>query len=166
MLCAGLLGLNTRLSVSPTVILEAAALHLDVADEHSASALQAWTALAHTLSTAAKHLCDLQVSCMRSYRYYFELYTTFLAINLANRYCHMFFLVLVDFCHTMLAWFSSYKAGLYHSLAMDHVGIKSSKCHSPSTSALLCNLELSVSAGCLHMNEQLQQWLMHFCCIV
>lgn len=70
---AGLLGLNTRLRVSPTVLLEAVALHLDVADEHSASALQAWTALADTLSTAAKHLCDLQVSCMWFYWFYIKL---------------------------------------------------------------------------------------------
>ena len=59
---AGLLGLHARLPVSPAVLLEAAALHLDVADEHSPSAMQAWTALADTLSRAANVLCNLQVS--------------------------------------------------------------------------------------------------------
>ena len=61
---AGLLGLHARLTVSPAVLLEAAALHLDVADEDSPSAVQAWTALAATLSNAAKLLCDLQASCV------------------------------------------------------------------------------------------------------
>ncbi|KAL3153705.1 hypothetical protein ABBQ32_013302 [Trebouxia sp. C0010 RCD-2024] len=56
----GLLGLHSRLPVKPTCLLEAAALHLDVADEHSASAMQAWTVLAQTLNDAAKHLSDLQ----------------------------------------------------------------------------------------------------------
>ena len=65
---AGLLGLHARLPISPAVLLEAAALHLDVADEHSPSAKQAWTALADTLSNAAKLLCNLQVSslCLHS----------------------------------------------------------------------------------------------------
>lgn len=62
LVCAGLLGLHARLPVSPAVLLEAAALHLDVADEHSPSAMQAWSALADTLSSAAKLLCNLQVS--------------------------------------------------------------------------------------------------------
>ena len=58
---AGLLALHSRLPVSPACLLEAAALHLDVADEHSPSAVQAWTALAQTLNDAAKRLSDLQV---------------------------------------------------------------------------------------------------------
>ncbi|KAL3140399.1 hypothetical protein ABBQ38_004659 [Trebouxia sp. C0009 RCD-2024] len=56
----GLLGLHSRLPVNPSCLLEAAALHLDAADEHSASAVQAWTALAQTLNDAAKRLSDLQ----------------------------------------------------------------------------------------------------------
>lgn len=64
---AGLLGLHSRLPVKPTCLLEAAALHLDVADEHSASAMQAWTVLAQTLNDAAKHLSDLQVTVFYMY---------------------------------------------------------------------------------------------------
>lgn len=63
-LVAGLLGLHARLAVAHTSLLEAAALHLDVADEHSPSAIQAWAVLAQTLSTAARALLNLQVSCL------------------------------------------------------------------------------------------------------
>lgn len=58
---AGLLKLNARLPIAATSLIEALALHLDVADDSSSSAQQAWTVLAQMLNTAAKLVVDLEV---------------------------------------------------------------------------------------------------------
>ena len=59
-LLAGLLGLNARLPVAPTVLVEALASHLDVTDV-SPSAPQAWMHLAQMLPPAAKLVVELEV---------------------------------------------------------------------------------------------------------
>lgn len=58
---AGLLKLNARLPVAPRSLVEALALHLDVADDSRSSAQQAWSVLAQMLNAAAKHVVDLEV---------------------------------------------------------------------------------------------------------
>ena len=66
---AGLLKLNARLPVAPRSLVEALALHLDVADDSRSSAQQAWSVLAQMLNTAAKHVVDLEVkSSLHTYR--------------------------------------------------------------------------------------------------
>ena len=62
-LLAGLLGLNARLPVSSTVLVEGLASHLDVTD-NSPSAPQAWTHLAQVLIPAAKLVVELEVCAM------------------------------------------------------------------------------------------------------
>ena len=62
-LLAGLLGLNARLPVTPTVLVEALNSHLDVTDD-SPSAPQAWIHLAQVLSPAAKLVVELEVCTM------------------------------------------------------------------------------------------------------
>ena len=67
-LLAGLLGLNVRLPVSPTVLVEALASHLDVTD-NSPSAPQAWVHLAQVLSPAAKlvvEVCAMRLITLHS----------------------------------------------------------------------------------------------------
>ncbi|DBB18902.1 TPA: hypothetical protein ACH3X3_000484 [Trebouxia sp. C0006] len=58
----GLLKLNARLPVAPTSLMEALALHLDVADDSRSSAQQAWSVLAQILDTAAKLVVDLEAT--------------------------------------------------------------------------------------------------------
>ncbi|DBA75933.1 TPA: hypothetical protein ACH3X2_008992 [Trebouxia sp. C0005] len=58
----GLLKLNARLPIAATSLIEALALHLDVADDSSSSAQQAWTVLAQMLNTAAKLVVDLEAT--------------------------------------------------------------------------------------------------------
>ncbi len=58
---AGLLKLNARLPVAPTNLMEALALHLDVANDSRSPAQQAWSVLAQILDTAAKLVVDLEV---------------------------------------------------------------------------------------------------------
>ena len=70
---AGLLGLNARLPVASSSLMEALALHLDVADHSRSSAQQAWSVLAQMLNTAAKLVVDLEVkSCLCRCRMHFE----------------------------------------------------------------------------------------------
>ncbi|DBA95870.1 hypothetical protein WJX77_002544 [Trebouxia sp. C0004] len=58
----GLLGLNARLPVAPTCLMEALALHLDVADGSRSSAQQAWSVLAQMLTSAANLVVDLEAT--------------------------------------------------------------------------------------------------------
>lgn len=58
----GLLKLNARLPVAPRSLVEALALHLDVADDSRSSAQQAWSVLAQMLNAAAKHVVDLEAT--------------------------------------------------------------------------------------------------------
>ncbi len=78
---AGLLGLNARTPVAPTSLMEALALHLDVADDSRSSAQQAWSVLAQMLNTAAKLVGDLEVkSSLHRCRMYFDFTVDFRSI--------------------------------------------------------------------------------------
>ena len=71
---AGLLKLNARLPVAPTSLMEALAMHLDVADDSRSSAQQAWSVLAQILDTAAKLVVDLEVKhCLHGCKMCFDL---------------------------------------------------------------------------------------------